>query len=178
MGLALHRHSHHWRPISTAPCNRDVELRVSEGTATSTLEFPCQLTNAGDWINGDLRTSIKVQPVEWRVWPQSIRLRKCLATIGYIVIGTVIIATAVGPLTRISALALPIGLTEPATLSSVGDSSIDDAATRPSPTGDSCKDFGSSFLNSECSTFHKKHVGRGTHRVATRVIGHPNAPHN
>jgi hypothetical protein len=174
MGLALHRLSHHWRPISTAPCNRDVELRVSEGTATSTLEFPCQLTNAGHWINGDLQTPIKVQPVEWRVWQHSIRLQNCLATVAYIVIGTVIIATAVGPLTRISALALPIGLTEPTTL--VGESSIDVAATSPPPTEDSCKDFGSSFLNSECSTIHKKHVGRGTHRVATHVIGHPNAP--
>ena len=176
MGLALPRHSHHWRPISTAPCNRDVELRVSEGTAASTLEFPCQLTSAGDWINGDLRTPIKVQPVEWRVWPQSIRLRKCLATIGYIVIGTVIIAAAVGPLTRLSALALPIGLTEPTTLSSVGKSSIDVAGTSRPPTEYSCKDFGSSFLNSECSIFHKQHVSRGTHRVATHVIGHPNAP--
>jgi hypothetical protein len=174
MGLALHRHSHHWRPISTAPCNRDVELRVSEGTATSTLEFPCQLTNAGDWINGDLRTSIKVQPMEWRVWQHNIRLQKRLATIAYVVIGTVIIATAVGPLTRISALALPIGLTEPTTLSSVGDSSIDVAATSPPPTEDSCKDFGSSFLNLECATFHKKHVNRGTNRVATHAIGHPN----
>jgi hypothetical protein len=178
MGLALHRHSHHWRPISTSPCNRDVELRVSEGTATSTLEFPCQLTNVGDWINSDLRTSIKVQPVEWRVWQHSIRLQRSLAAIAYIVIGTVIIATAVGPLTRITALALPIELTEP-TLSSVGGSSIDVAATSTPPPGYSSKDFGSSFLNSECSTFHhKKHVSRGTHRVVTHVIGHPNSPPN
>jgi len=93
----------------------------------------------------------------------------------YMLIGTVIIATAVGPLTRVSARALPIGLTEPTTPSSVGESSIDLAAASPLPTEDSCKDFGSSFLNSECSTFHKRHVGRGTHRVATHVIGHLNA---
>ena len=175
MGLALQRHSHHWRPISTAPCNREVALRVSDGTAISTLGFPCQQTNAGDWINGDLRTPIKVEPVEWRVWQRSIRLQKKLATMAYMLIGTVIIATAAGPLTRVSA-ALPIGLTEPTTLSSVGESFIGVAAASPPPTEDSCKDFGSSFLNSECSTFHKKHVGRGTHRVATQVIGHPNAP--
>ncbi len=176
MGLALHRHLHHWRPISTAPCNRDVELRVSEGTAIATLEFPCRQTNAGDWINGDLRTPIKIQPVEWRVWQHGIRLQKNLATMAYILIGTVFIATAVGPLTRVSARALPIGLTEPTTLSSVGESSIDVAAASPARTADSCEDFGSSFLNSECSTFHKKHVGHGIHRVATHVIGHPNAP--
>ena len=176
MGLALHCHLHPWRPISTAPCNRDVELRVSEGTAISTLEFPCQQTNAGDWINGDLRTPIKIQPVEWRVWQHGIRLQKNLATMAYMLIGTVFIATAVGPLTRVSARALPIGLTEPTTLSSVGKSSIDVAASSPPRTADSCKDFGSSFLNSECSTFHKKHVGHGIHRVATHVIGHPNGP--
>jgi hypothetical protein len=94
----------------------------------------------------------------------------------YMVIGAIFIATAVGPLTRISALALPIGLTEPTTLLSVSESSIEVAATSPPPTEDSCNDFGSSFLNSECSTFHKKHVGHGIHRVATHVIGHPNAP--
>jgi hypothetical protein len=167
MGLALHRHSHDWRPMSTAPCNRDVELRVSEGTAISTLEFPCQQTNAGEWINGDLRTRIKIQPVEWRVWQHGICLRSSLATMAYLVIGTIIIATAVGPLTRKRALALPIGLTQPTTLSSVSESSIDVAATSPPPTEDSCNDFGSSFLNSECSTFHKKHVGRGIHRVGS-----------
>ncbi len=58
----------HWHPITTVPCNRDVELRVADGTKSSTLEFPCQQTNAGDWINGDLRTSIDIQPLEWRVW--------------------------------------------------------------------------------------------------------------
>jgi hypothetical protein len=172
MVLALHRRAHHWRPISTAPCNRDVELRVTKGTAISALEFPCQQTNAGDWINGDLRTLIRIQPVEWRIWQHSIRLRENLATMAYMLIGTFIIAMAVDPLTRVSARALPIGLAEP--LPSVAESSIDATATSSPPTEDSCKDFGSSFFNSECLTFHKKHVGRGTHRVATHVIGHPN----
>jgi hypothetical protein len=176
MVLALHRRAHHWLPISTAPCNRDVELRVSKGTATSTLEFPCQQTNAGDWVNGDLRTPIKFQPVEWRIWQRSIRLEESLATMAYMLIGIFIVAMAVDPLTRVSARALPIGLVEPTTLPSVGESSIDVAAASPPPTGDSCNDFGSSFLNSECSTIHKKHVSRRTHRVTTRVIGHPNAP--
>jgi hypothetical protein len=69
-----------WHPISTAPCNRGVELRVREGTAISALEFPCQQTNAGDWINCDLGTPIRIQPVEWRAWhghspqPQSLQV--------------------------------------------------------------------------------------------------------
>jgi hypothetical protein len=68
MAFALHFRSHPWHPISTAPCNRGVELRVREGTAISTLEFPCRQTNAGDWINCDFGTPINIQPVEWRAW--------------------------------------------------------------------------------------------------------------
>jgi hypothetical protein len=124
-------------------------------------------------MNSDLRTPIKVQPVEWRVWQHNIRPQKNLATMAYLVFGTVIIATAVGPLTRISALALPIGSIEATIQSSVGESSIDVAAVSLPPTEYSCNDFGFSFLNPECSRFHKKHVGRGTHRVATHVGGHP-----
>ena len=68
MAFALHFRSHPWHSISTAPCNRGVELRVREGTAISTLEFPCRQTNAGDWINCDFGTPINIQPVEWRAW--------------------------------------------------------------------------------------------------------------
>jgi len=68
MAFALHFRSHPWHPISTAPCNRGVELRVREGSAISTLEFPCRQTNAGDWINCDFGTPINIQPVEWRAW--------------------------------------------------------------------------------------------------------------
>jgi len=68
MAFALHFRSHPWHPISTAPCNRGVELRVREGKAISTLEFPCRQTNAGDWINCDFGTPINIQPVEWRAW--------------------------------------------------------------------------------------------------------------
>jgi hypothetical protein len=80
MAFALHFRSHPWHPISTAPCNRGVELRVREGRAISTLEFPCRQTNAGDWINCDFGTPINIQPVEWRAWhghspqPQSLKV--------------------------------------------------------------------------------------------------------
>src|ERR1700686_2510107 len=164
MAFALHLRLHPWHPISTAPCNRGVELRVREGAAVSILEFPCRQTNAGDWINCDLGTPIKIQPVEWRAWQQgnspqpqgpqvntksrlallrrghwtvkrsppaevklldrSVGLRKNLATVAYALIGIVVMATAVGSLTRISAWALPIGLTGPKSPSSVAEVSI------------------------------------------------------
>ena len=33
-----------------------------------TLEFPCLRTAEDAWINVDLGSEIKVQPVEWRTW--------------------------------------------------------------------------------------------------------------
>jgi hypothetical protein len=214
MAFALHLRLHPWHPISTAPCNRGVELRVREGTAISTLEFPCQQTNAGDWINCDLGTPIKIQPVEWRAWqrglspqPQSpqvinvkrrlalprrghrtversrppevklpdrpVRRQKNLTAMAYALIGIVVIATAIGSLTRISAWALPIGLTQPAPTSFVALSSS--AAASPSRTGDSCREFGSAFLNAACTAPRKRFANRRVHRVATFVVGRAEA---
>lgn len=66
--LALHIHLSHWHPITTAPFNQDLELRVVEADKILTLEFPCRKTNAGEWINTDLGSPVTIQPVEWRVW--------------------------------------------------------------------------------------------------------------
>jgi hypothetical protein len=213
MAFALHLRLHPWHPISTAPCNRGVELRVREGTAISTLEFPCRQTNAGDWINCDFGTPINIQSVEWRAWrhghapqPQSppvntrgrlaqprrghrstklpspaeakhvdrpVRRRKALAPVAYALIGIVAVATAVGSLTRISAWALPIGLTQPAPASAVAAASI--AAASPSRTEDFCQEFGAAFLKAACTTPHKRFAVRRTHRVATYVVGRADA---
>ena len=62
------RHSSHWRQISTAPYNQELELRITENGETVTLEFPCLRTNEDAWINVDLGSEIKVQPVYWRMW--------------------------------------------------------------------------------------------------------------
>jgi len=66
--LALHIHLSHWHPISTAPCNQDVELRIVDEGKIVTLQFPCRLLNAGEWMNADLGTRIQIEPVEWRIW--------------------------------------------------------------------------------------------------------------
>jgi hypothetical protein len=212
MAFALHFRSHPWHPISTAPCNRGIELRVREGRAISTLEFPCQRTNAGDWINCDFGTPIKIEPVEWRPWqhghspqPQSppvntrgrlaqprrghrsarlpspgevkhldrpVRRKKIFATVAYALIGIAVIATAAGSLTRISAWALPIGLTQPVPASSVAISIV---AASPSRTEDFCQEFGAAFLKAACATPHKRFGARRTHRVATFVVGRADA---
>jgi hypothetical protein len=219
MAFALHfrshpwLRSHPWHPISTAPCNRGVELRVRERTAISTLEFPCRQTNAGDWINCDFGTPINIQPVEWRAWqhghspppqiPQvnvrgrlalprrghrsakqstpmevklldrPVRRPKNLSAMAYALIGIVVVATAASSLTRISAWALPIGLTAPTPAAAVSETAI--AAAGGPRTENSCQEFGSAFLNSACLTRHKRFAGRRTHRVATFVIGRSEA---
>ena len=54
--------------MSAAPYNQELELRITENGETVTLEFPCLRTNEDAWINVDLGTEIKLQPVEWRIW--------------------------------------------------------------------------------------------------------------
>lgn len=70
--LALHVHLSHWHPISTAPYNQELELRISESGEPGTLGFPCLRTNEEAWINVDLGTEIKIEPVAWRVWQHGI----------------------------------------------------------------------------------------------------------
>jgi len=61
-------HSPQWHPISTAPHNQELELRVNENGTPFALKFPCLRTNGGAWINVDLGSEIKIEPVEWRLW--------------------------------------------------------------------------------------------------------------
>ncbi len=66
-----HHHLSRWHPVSTAPYNQDLELRVSEDGAITTIPFPCRHTNEDEWINVDLGVPLHIQPVEWRAWQQS-----------------------------------------------------------------------------------------------------------
>lgn len=59
----------HWRPVSTAPSNQELEVRFVEDGKVSTLEFPCLRTNDGNWIDVDLGSAIKIEPTQWRHWP-------------------------------------------------------------------------------------------------------------
>jgi lipoprotein-anchoring transpeptidase ErfK/SrfK len=69
--FVLHRHLAHWRPISTAPNNHDVELRIKDENVIARLSFPCRQTNTGAWINADLGTSLHIQPIAWRLWQKA-----------------------------------------------------------------------------------------------------------
>src|SRR5262249_11270064 len=57
----LRLHLSLWHPISTAPANHDLELKLLDGASTIILPFPCRRTNAGEWINADLETSINIR---------------------------------------------------------------------------------------------------------------------
>ena len=66
-----HQHPSRWHPVSTAPYNQDLELRVSEDGMIIKMPFPCRQTNEDEWINVDLGVPLRIQPVEWRAWQQS-----------------------------------------------------------------------------------------------------------
>src|SRR5262250_1737487 len=74
----LRLHLSLWHPISTAPANHDLELKLLDGASTIILPFPCRRTTAGEWINADLETSIDIRPTKWRPWQKAKRVSYCL----------------------------------------------------------------------------------------------------
>ncbi|HXW41408.1 MAG TPA: hypothetical protein VEK75_09415 [Xanthobacteraceae bacterium] len=56
-----------WRPISTAPFDRDLELAVIDSGSPHALVFPCRRI-LGGWINAVSKIRIEVQPTHWREW--------------------------------------------------------------------------------------------------------------
>jgi hypothetical protein len=71
----LRQHLSLWHPISTAPNNHDLELKVLDGGSSVVLTFLCRRTNAGEWINADLEAAIDIRPTKWRPW-QKAKARK------------------------------------------------------------------------------------------------------
>ena len=54
-----------WRPIESAPSDKEVELQVTDAFGAYTLMFPCLLTKEG-WVNANSRGRLEVQPTHWR----------------------------------------------------------------------------------------------------------------
>ena len=54
-----------WRPIESAPPEKEVELQVTDAFGAYTLMFPCLLTKEG-WVNANSRGRLEVQPTHWR----------------------------------------------------------------------------------------------------------------
>jgi hypothetical protein len=71
-----HRHSHpdgsrpcaaDWKPIKTAPFNRDLELAVLGYDGAHALVFPCRRILCG-WIDAVRKRPVQVSPSHWREW--------------------------------------------------------------------------------------------------------------
>lgn len=57
-----------WRPISTAPFDRDLRLAViDQGGATYALVFPCRRV-LGGWIKSETKMRLEVDPTHWQEW--------------------------------------------------------------------------------------------------------------
>jgi hypothetical protein len=69
-----------WKPIFTAPFERDVELAVIENNEAHALAFPCRSVH-GAWVDAKTKKLIAVFPTHWREWPQrrtAVHLSDCV----------------------------------------------------------------------------------------------------
>jgi hypothetical protein len=57
-----------WQLISTAPCDRDLELAVIDQAGVHALDFPCRRTGIDIWVGTLTKRRIQVQPTHWRRW--------------------------------------------------------------------------------------------------------------
>jgi hypothetical protein len=58
-----------WKPINTAPFDRNLELAVIDSGGTHLISFPCRRVADNDWL--DVETNKRVyyiHPTHWRDW--------------------------------------------------------------------------------------------------------------
>jgi hypothetical protein len=60
-----------WHPVSTAPVEQDLEVRLEDPFGRYVLMFPCRLVPSQGWINSRLETPLPADPVDWRNWDES-----------------------------------------------------------------------------------------------------------
>jgi len=58
-----------WRPIASAPFDRDLELAVIDYDGAHALVVPCRRFLFG-WIDSETKDPIDVDPSHWRQWDQ------------------------------------------------------------------------------------------------------------
>ncbi|TJW07535.1 MAG: hypothetical protein E5W82_22720 [Mesorhizobium sp.] len=56
-----------WKPISTAPFGRNLELAVFDEDGQTALIFPCVRGGEG-WRNAATRARVDIHPTHWRDW--------------------------------------------------------------------------------------------------------------
>jgi hypothetical protein len=118
----------------------------------------------------------KVEAVGGRSTARLARRPQSLETIvAWVAIPALILAIAGCSLRQEREARSPIATAERTPISAIETAfaALNDAVIQPKAQG-SCNDFESSFLNSNCLTMHKR-VRLRHHRVATSVIGRPDA---
>ncbi|TGQ31065.1 hypothetical protein EN859_030595 [Mesorhizobium sp. M00.F.Ca.ET.216.01.1.1] len=56
-----------WKPISSAPFGRDLELAVFDEDGEHALVFPCTRGKEG-WKNAATGARVDIRPTHWRDW--------------------------------------------------------------------------------------------------------------
>jgi hypothetical protein len=56
-----------WKPIKTAPFDRDLELAVFDAGGHNMIEFPCRRVLRG-WIKVGTNEPLNIRPTHWREW--------------------------------------------------------------------------------------------------------------
>ena len=56
-----------WKPILSAPFDRDLELAVFDEDGEHALVFPCKRAGEG-WKNAATGARVDVRPTHWRDW--------------------------------------------------------------------------------------------------------------
>lgn len=56
-----------WKPVSSAPYGRDIELAVIDRDGAHALVFACRRMDGG-WVKAATGDRIEVNPTHWRDW--------------------------------------------------------------------------------------------------------------
>jgi hypothetical protein len=56
-----------WKPIFSAPFDRNLQIAVIDRGGEHALVFPCRQTEVG-WIDTATKRSVPVSPSHWREW--------------------------------------------------------------------------------------------------------------
>jgi hypothetical protein len=70
-GIDLAGNDKEWKPISTAPMEENLEVRLEDPFGRYVLLFPCKLISGEGWINSWLETPLAANPVDWRYWDEA-----------------------------------------------------------------------------------------------------------
>nr|WP_051041339.1 hypothetical protein [Mesorhizobium australicum] len=61
-----------WKPIQSAPFDRELELAVLDEEGEHALVFPCKKALSG-WQNATSGVRVEIRPTHWRDWPRADR---------------------------------------------------------------------------------------------------------